>query len=260
MAPRRRPEPAPAPPVPPMPDLRIGCAGWALRAAHAALAPGPGSHLERYARVFDAVEVNSSFHRPHRTATYARWAASVPARFRFAVKMPKAISHERRLQDCEHALDAFLGEVAGLGSKLGVLLLQLPPSLPFEPRVVPAFLDALRLRHRGAVACEPRHASWFRAEAEAALRARGIARVAADPARVRRAAVPGADRACEYLRLHGSPRVYYDAYADAAIARVARRLQRPAAGVRERWCIFDNTAFGHALADALALRGRTGAA
>jgi uncharacterized protein YecE (DUF72 family) len=106
--------------------------------------------------------------------------------------------------------------------------------------------------------CEPRHASWFTAAVDADLRDRDITRAAADPARVPRAAVPGGDHACEYLRLHGSPHVYYDAYADAALDRVARHMSRTSGIVRERWCIFDNTARGHAMTDALALRARLG--
>lgn len=239
-----------------VPTLRIGCAGWSLRAEQAVLAPGDGTHLERYARVFDAVEINSSFYRPHRPQTYARWAQSVPEGFRFAVKMPKAISHGERLRGCVDDLDGFLAQVRELGPTLGVLLLQLPPSLAFERRSACAFFDALRARHAGPVACEPRHASWFVAGVDADLRERGIARAAADPARVSRAAVPGGDHACEYLRLHGSPRVYYDAYAGEALRRVARRMARESADVHERWCIFDNTAAGHATTDALALRAR----
>ena len=73
-----------------------------------------GSHLERYGAILDAVEINSSFYRPHRTATYERWAASVPEDFRFAVKVPKAITHERRLKDVGDLLDRFLSEVGGL--------------------------------------------------------------------------------------------------------------------------------------------------
>jgi len=239
-----------------IPTLRIGCAGWSLRTEHAALAPGNGTHLERYAEVFDAVEINSSFYRPHRPQTYARWAQSVPEGFRFAVKMPKAISHGKRLRDCVDELDVFLAQVRELGATLGVLLLQLPPSLAFERRSACAFFDAVRARHAGAVACEPRHASWFDAGVDADLRERGIARAAADPARVPRAVVPGGDHACEYLRLHGSPRVYYDAYDDAALERVAKRMARPSTRTSERWCIFDNTARGHAFTDALALQAR----
>ena len=236
------------------PRVRIGCAGWTLPGPEATLAFGEGGHLERYARIFDAVEINSSFYRPHRPQTYARWAAAVPQGFRFAVKMPKTISHDHRLHGCIRHLDVFLGEVTQLGASLGVLLLQLPPNLAFERRTALAFFDALRRRYAGPVACEPRHPSWFSAWVEAELRERGIARAAADPARVPRAAAAGGDHAVEYVRLHGSPRMYYDAYGSEALARIARRLARPSTRVRERWCIFDNTTLGHALTDALALR------
>ena len=69
--------------------LRVGCAGWAIPSQHAHAFPAQGTHLERYAQRFTGVEVNSSFYRSHRPTTYARWAASVPDPFQFAVKMPK---------------------------------------------------------------------------------------------------------------------------------------------------------------------------
>ncbi len=158
----------------------IGCAGWSIASARAGSFPGGGSHLERYARIFNAVEINSSFYRPHQPRTYARWAESVPEDFRFAVKMPKAISHVKRLRDCGTEVQAFLDQASCLGAKLGVLLLQLPPGLAFDPGIVLPFLDDLRKRHHGAIACEPRHVSWFKANVDAALRERGIARTAAD--------------------------------------------------------------------------------
>ena len=246
--------------TPGVPVIRVGCAGWSIAARDAARFPGEGTHLQRYARVFDAVEINSSFYRPHRPETYARWADAVPQHFRFAVKMPKTISHGKRLCDCDAELRAFLDEVGRLGSKLGALLLQLPPSLRFDPRAALPFFDRLRELHAGPVACEPRHPTWFAAEVGAALRRRGVSRAAADPARVPRAAVPGGDHRVEYLRLHGSPRMYRDAYDDESLARVARRLMRSSACIRERWCIFDNTAEGHATGNALGLRAMVEAA
>ena len=236
-----------------VPKIFIGCAGWSIASAHAARFPGGGSHLERYARIFNAVEINSSFYRPHQPRTYARWAESVPEDFRFAVKMPKAISHTKRLRDCGAEVQAFLDQTSCLGAKLGILLLQLPPGLAFDPGIVLPFLDDLRKRHRGAIACEPRHVSWFNASVDAALRERGITRAAADPARLPRAAAPAGDRKAEYLRLHGSPRMYYDAYPSETLERLARRLTRPGDRTCERWCMFDNTAEGHAIDDALKL-------
>ncbi|MEO6801541.1 MAG: DUF72 domain-containing protein [Rhodanobacter sp.] len=214
--------------------------------------PDGGSHLERYAQRFNCVELNSSFHRPHLPATYRRWAASVSPGFRFAVKMPRSISHEARLRNSGTLLRAFLDQVHELGTKLGCLLLQLPPSLAYEPSQALSFFDQLTHLYDGRVACEPRHGSWFHPAVDRALRERGVARVAADPARCLRAAVPGGDHDLEYFRLHGSPRTYYDAYSDATLRRIERRLRRPGHDV-QRWCVFDNTALGHAVANGLDL-------
>jgi uncharacterized protein YecE (DUF72 family) len=241
---------------PATPKVYVGCAGWSIPSAHAAAFDAGGSHLERYAAVFNSVEINSSFYRPHRPATYRRWAASVPESFRFAVKMPRTISHLARLKDCRTLLETFLDEVGTLENRLGCLLLQLPPSLAWEPSITLPFLDLLRHLHAGPVACEPRHASWFGGAVSNALREHGIARVAADPARFPRAAVPAGDHTVQYLRLHGSPRIYYDAYPEATLQRIARWLQRPAPHTMQRWCIFDNTANGHAVGNALTVRKR----
>lgn len=235
--------------------LRIGCAGWTIPKHHAASFPASGSHLHRYAQRFAAVEINSSFRRPHRQATYARWATAVPERFAFSVKAPREITHSLRLAHAEAALDAFLEQVTGLGRKLGPLLFQLPPSLAFDPQPVAAFLVALRRCFDGAVAWEPRHPDWFTVEAESLLLEFRISRVAADPPVVRAAAVPGGWNELAYFRLHGSPRVYYSQYDPGQIERLAHRLAE-LQDDRTVWCIFDNTATGAATGNALALQER----
>src|ERR1700683_3880847 len=105
--------------------MRIGCAGWNVPKQHMAVFSAAGSHLHRYARRVNAVEINSSFYRPHPRATYERWAATVPVDFAFAVNLPKQITHEFRLAAAEAALDIFLDQVSALGAKLGPLLVQL---------------------------------------------------------------------------------------------------------------------------------------
>jgi len=234
--------------------IRIGTAAWSIPKEHAAPFPVAGSHLERYGAVLNAVEINTSFYRPHRTATYERWAASVPEDFRFAVKVPKAITHERKLKDVGDLLDRFLSEAGGLGPKLGPLLVQLPPSLSFQPSVADGFLNELRRRFKGSIVCEPRHASWFTPEVEALLVELRIARVAADPAPVQGADEPGGWRGLSYYRLHGSPKIYYSAYSAEHLAAIAEVLARDAAAAIETWCIFDNTAAFAATGDALTAR------
>ena len=231
--------------------IRVGVAGWTLYGARDAF-PGPGSQLERFARVLGAVEINSAFYRPHSCETYARWAASTPTRFRFAVKVPQAITHEQRLRRARAPLAEFLDGVQGLGRKLGPLLVQLPPSLAFEARVARRFFALLRDLHAGPIACEPRHASWFEAPATRVLVAYRIGRVAADPAPVPEAATPGGWPGLVYYRLHGSPRRYWSVYEPERLAAWARQL-RTRGRAAEAWCIFDNTAGGGATRNALEL-------
>ena len=184
--------------------IHIGIAGWSIRREQADLfKPGP-SHLARYATRFNAVEINSSFYRPHRRSTYERWAASVPKDFRFSAKLPRAITHHARLADPEAALDLFAAEVLGLGEKLGPLLAQLPPSLAFDSARAGFFFKALRVRFDGLLACEPRHASWFGKEADALLKRHHVARVAADPA-----PAPGAEHARRLERLSLCPLAWF---------------------------------------------------
>jgi uncharacterized protein YecE (DUF72 family) len=235
--------------------IRIGCAGWSIGKEYADEFPGEGTHLTRYAGRFPAAEINSSFHKPHRPTTYEKWARSVPADFWFAVKVPKEATHKLRLADTEDVLDRFLAEAAGLGDKLGPLLVQLPPSLKFEAKVAASFFKSLRERTQGDVACEPRHPTWFEGEPERLFRKHRVARVAADPALAEDASKPGGWEGLAYYRLHGSPRVYYSAYDSEYLETLSVKLAK-AAKSADVWCIFDNTASGAATANALELLGR----
>ncbi len=236
--------------------IAVGTAGWNVPKAHADRFPECGSHLERYAKRFNAVEINTSFYRPHRVATYERWAAAVPERFRFAVKIPRVITHERRLENTDEPLARFLDEVAGLGTKLGPLLLQLPPSLRFQSVTTSEFLHRLRRAVPGNIVCEPRHPSWFTPVVDALLAELMISRVAVDPAPVPAAREPGGWHGLAYHRLHGSPRIYYSAYAPDALDALAERLAAEAGSGVANWCIFDNTAEFAATSDALSILER----
>lgn len=236
--------------------INIGTAGWSIPLKNALDFPPNGTALERYSAVFPVAEINSSFHRPHRASTWARWRDSVPRGFRFSVKIPKEITHARKLLDCSEALDRFIAEVDGLKEKLAVLLVQLPPKLGFDESVAGSFFAELLSRSSAAIACEPRHPGWFTPGAQSLLCRLGVSRVAADPAVCPEAALPGGWTGLSYTRLHGTPVMYRSSYADR-IQSYAARLEAEAGGGQDVWCIFDNTASSAAAGDALALMRAT---
>ncbi|MFD1610408.1 DUF72 domain-containing protein [Sphingomonas tabacisoli] len=237
-----------------MSEVRIGTAGWAVPRQTAEAFPSDGSTLERYAARFDAAEINSSFHRSHRPETWERWAASVPPDFRFAVKLPKTITHQQRLVDCDAMLARFAEEIAPLGEKRGPLLVQLPPSLVFDNEVAETFFATASSTLGCDIVCEPRHPSWFAPDADAFLRDLRIARVAADPAPVPEAQQPGGWPGLIYVRLHGSPRTYWSHYDESALRDWAERVGPFVRQGIPTWIIFDNTAGGGAAGNALRFR------
>ena len=234
-----------------MTHTRIGCASWSIDRASGPHFASEGSHLQRYARVMNAVEINSSFYRPHQPATYERWAADVPEDFRFSVKLPRSITHDHRLKDINELLARFAGEAGARGAKLGCVLVQLPPSLALDTALADALFGRLSALFGCLIACEARHPSWFAAAGTALLQAHGAARVIADPP----AGQPGPHVPTSetvYARLHGSPRMYYSSYTDEYLDSVAAYLAD-----KDGWVIFDNTASGAALPNALALMKKT---
>ena len=239
--------------------LVVGTAGWTIPRQHAAFFPESSesqrlSHLERYATRLRGVEINSSFHRPHRRTTWERWARATPDTFQFAVKAPKTVTHTALLVKTGGALMEFFEAVHGLGSKLGPVLFQLPPKLSYDEGIATEFFGTVRELHHGSVVLEPRHASWFGVSAERLLRSFEVARAAADPPKgSESAAAPGGWVGISYWRLHGTPRTYYSNYEEewlqGFIERVQSRFTRSVD--EDAWVIFDNTAMGHATANAV---------
>ena len=232
--------------------VMIGCAGWSVASGRQEFGKGT-SVLARYATRFSAVEINSSFYRPHRPTTYARWAASTPPGFRFSVKVPKAITHTAKLRDVQFPLIEFVEQVSHLREKLGPLLVQLPPSLKYDAALATDFFSSLRQLTPAPVVCEPRHATWFTPDADALL----TAQVAADPAIVPQAAHPGGWTGLTYYRWLVSPRRYYSAYTPDALRDLAQDIQKRNGDV---WVIFDNTAGGEAAGNGLDLIALTAGA
>jgi uncharacterized protein YecE (DUF72 family) len=211
-------------------DIRVGTAGWSIPRAAAFRFDSAGTHLHRYSRWLRCVEINSSFYRPHAAATYAKWRDSTPVGFRFAIKMPRTITHELKLLDARESFVTFLAQTDGLAEKRGPILVQLPPSLSFDVSVATRFLELVRNVYNGLMVCEPRHATWFSPTAASLLDRYGISRVVADPPPVRKHRLPRVGHA---LHIFGctDPR---GSIGHDMTSKTSRRLRRLFAGFRQR--------------------------
>jgi uncharacterized protein YecE (DUF72 family) len=149
----------------------------------------------------------------------------------------------------------FLEQISILREKLGPVLIQLPPSLEFDHVRVNKFLMLLRKSYSGDVVWEPRHASWFDERADDLFKEFNVARVAADPPCVCNASRPAGLRTLAYFRLHGSPRRYFSSYSESFLNALAAQFRELVLGARV-WCVFDNTAAGYAIQNALELKGK----
>jgi uncharacterized protein YecE (DUF72 family) len=235
----------------------VGTAGWSITRAAAPRFDADGSHLERYSRRFRCVEINSSFYRPHASKTYERWRRSTPPGFRFAVKVPRTITHELKLKQTRPSLLEFLDQTGALEEKRGPLLVQLPPSLQFDAGVAHEFFGTVRTAFDGAVVLEPRHSTWFSADVSLLLAFHRISRVVADPPPIQKAIDrPHCEAGTAYFRLHGSPRMYWSRYDLDYLRGLARTVRESRA--TEVWCVFDNTASGAAIENALELQDLLG--
>jgi uncharacterized protein YecE (DUF72 family) len=239
-----------------MHDIYVGTTGWSFPRSMSYCILGTGSNLSRYSRVFDAVEVRSSFRPQPSAETFAAWADAVADNFRFSVAVPEAILHSAWDDEAHTALAMFLSALAGLGEKLGVLLLQFPRSPGFDRQRAGAFMEALRSLHLGAVACDPRHPSWFSHEARTLLAEHDVAMVATDPPHrdcpVEKLTASGA---IGYMRLRGGPRPASWTCSPERLSSLSAELSALSRQVPV-WCIFDSIANGAAIANALDLLSR----
>lgn len=147
--------------------------------------------------------------------------------------------------DIAEPFDTFLEDIAPLGDKRGPLLCQLPPSLVFEADALETAFKTIRNADDGPIVIEVRRESWGTAEALDLLKSCAIDRVLADPAPVWPA--EDFDTPPKYVRLHGQPKIYHSSYTDEEIRSFSELL------APDGWCVFDNTASGVAIENALSI-------
>jgi uncharacterized protein YecE (DUF72 family) len=157
--------------------------------------------LRYYATRFDSVEINNTFYKQPTEKVLTAWTEQTPENFKFTLKAPQRITHMRRLRDVDEPLEYFLRTARAMGSRLGCVLFQCPPTLKFDAALLESFLAALP-GEPFRFAMEFRHASWNVAEAHDLLRATGVAWCVADTDDAKAPMVQTCDRFI-YLRLRG---------------------------------------------------------
>lgn len=236
-------------------QFRVGCSGWQYKHWKGDFYPADlpqRQWLEYYARHFDTVEVNNSFYRLPPEGVFESWRARTPAKFLFAVKASRFLTHMKKLKDPEEPVERLFSRAGELRSKLGPVLYQLPKQMPKNVERLAAFLAMLPRRVKHAI--EFREPSWYDDEVMRLLRHHNVALCLHD--------MPGSatERAITarftYVRFHGTTGRYNGAYADAALDDWADWLvARNVPG----FVYFNNDVGGHAPRDAKKLLDRLAA-
>jgi uncharacterized protein YecE (DUF72 family) len=249
--------------------IRLGTQGWNYDAWVGPFYPPgtrPAEYLTVYARAFDTVEVDSTFYAAPTSKTIHDWAARVPEGFTFALKLPKEISHEKRLVDDEGLAPVFFDRARELGTKLGPILIQLGPDFPPEERPALArFLSTLPHDLRFAV--EFRHRGWIHRDAVALLKDHNVALALTDarwiPRKTMLALAEHATADFAYVRWMGPnreitdfSRIQFDRGEELdAWSRALRVLEE---NVKDIWGFANNHFAGHSPATARDLQARLG--
>jgi len=242
-----------------MPRLHIGTSGWTYSSWKGLFYPEDlpsRRYLAFYAGEFDSTEVNYSFYHLPRLSTYEKWVAQVPEQFIFSLKSSRFITHVKRLVSVEESWSRFRQNSLALGSHLGPVLLQFPPSFRCDRKRLAAFL---RISQRPAskshpvkLAFEFRHDSWFTEEIFSLLHQHNAALCIADSPRYPRRDKVTADFV--YMRFHGRRELFVSNYTVAEMDEEAEQIRRYLREGRDIYVYFNNDAEGHAVENARALR------
>jgi uncharacterized protein YecE (DUF72 family) len=238
--------------------MRVGTSGWMYDDWRGQFYPDGvprRAWLSHYADVFDTVEINNAFYRLPSADTFAGWRSQSPPGFCFAVKMSRYLTHIKRLRDPAEPVARFLRHAGGLADRLGPVLLQMPPTLHADPRLLDA---TLRLFPAGVrVAVEPRHESWWTSDTRTVLESNGAALAWAD--RLGRPVTPlWTTASWGYLRLHEGRANPRPSYGRGALASWVGRLREAYGAAPDAYVYFNNDPGGAAVRNAATFRDLAG--
>lgn len=246
----------------PVAKIRVGTSGWMYKDWGAKFYPKDlkKGHLQFLAEEFNTVEVNSSFYHLPLASTFKKWAGETPRDFVFAVKLSRYVTHRKRLKAVGEPIATFMSRAQKLGKKLGVVLVQLPPSLKYDEKKFDALLRILK-RKKARFALEPRHASWYdtshRSEILKKLKGAGTCLVFPHSAKI---PSPNPDDPTNitadfiYVRFHGPSEFAASRYGAVRLRPWAARIEAWRGKKLDVFVYFNNDKNGHAVDDARTLK------
>lgn len=236
------------------PDIRIGTSGYHYKHWVGTFYPAktsPARMLDYYIRHFDTLELNNSFYHLPTVQAFECWRDSTPAKFVFAVKASRFITHNKKLKDPENAIENLLPRAENLGRKLGPVLFQLPPKWKVNSERLEQLLEILPREHRYTF--EFRELSWLKPEINRILEKFNAAFCIYELAGYHTPLDITAD--WTYIRLHGPAEgKYQGSYSDERLAEWAHWIEQQAKKLKAIYVYFDNDQAGYAAHNALTLK------
>jgi len=238
-------------------NIYIGTSGWCYTHWRHRFYPRTlpvNEYLRFYTRHFAVTEINTTFYQQPEARIVHKWRKSVPSSFVFCPKMYRGITHEHKLLQPEKTLPPFFASIAPLKDQAGPILIQLPPSLDFQPAVAENFFRILQTWYGAyTYALEIRHSSWLQQEAIDMLKDYGIGFVIAASGNK----WPSAEIITSkhvYARFHGPDGSYGSCYTDDVLTAYAARIQAWAGEGHTTWSFFNNDGNGYAVQNARSLQ------
>jgi uncharacterized protein YecE (DUF72 family) len=236
--------------------IHIGTSGWSYKDWKGLFYPKAlksTDWLSYYSQTFRITEINSSFYHLPRKQTVEHWVQYTPDAFLFCPKMSRYLTHLKRLKEPEEPLERFFSIFEPMQQKMGPVLLQLPPSLAFDPEVAGHLFKLLKKDYAArSFALEVRHKSWLEPEALGLMKHYSIALVLSESGN----RFPYAELVTArsiYIRFHGPNGRYNTSYDEATLQRFARLFLPWQHQGHELWIFFNNDFYGYAIQNALRL-------
>jgi len=237
--------------------LHIGTSGWSYKHWSGIFYPidlKPDKYLEFYTTKFACVELNSCFYHLPLKTTVSGWMNRTPETFRFSPKLSRYITHQMQLLNIEAAAKNFFDVFEGMKSRLGPVLIQLPPGLSYDKPLICNFFNLLNEKYNQyQYAVEVRNKTWLNDDFLDLLSQCGIAFVIADSGN-RYPYYEAFTSGFVYLRLHGREQLYASDYQENDLRSYAESILNWMNKGKEVWVFFNNDYYGYAVKNAERLK------